>query len=132
VHRRLAFESGRSSRIDGNVIHDSLGELGRDTATIEPLLSTLPHRPSLPPLIVPDREHNSMPSSRQSDGDSSDYAAEQSDVFKAEPGNRLAADYLSEASSWPAATVGPPKYGIICHRDKALMYERPLLTATDN
>jgi len=44
VHQRLVYESVRSKRTgDRNVSHDLLGELGLDTATIEPLLSTLPY-----------------------------------------------------------------------------------------
>jgi len=43
VHQRLVYESVRSKRTgDRNVSHDLLGELGPDTTTIEPLLSTLP------------------------------------------------------------------------------------------
>jgi len=133
VHQRLVYESVRSKRTgDRNVGHDLLGELGPDTATIEPLLSTLPYQPLLLQLTVPGREHNSSASSRHSDCDSSDSATHPSDAFKAEPGKRLGAGYLSPASSRPLVRALPPKFGIRRHRNKALIHERPLLTATED
>ena len=127
------YESVRSKRTsDRNVSHDLLGELGPDTTTIEPLLSTLPYQPSLPQLTVSGREHNSSVSSRRSDCDSSDSAARPSDVFKAEPGKRLGAGYLFPASSRLLVRAMPPKSGVRRHRVKALIHERPLLTATED
>ena len=133
VHQRLVYESVRSKRTnDRNVSHDLLGELEPDTATIEPLLSTLPYQLLLPQLTVPGREHNSSASSRHSDCDSSDSAAQPSDAFKAEPGKRLGADYLFPASSRPLVRAAPPKFGVRRHRVKVLIHEQPLLTATEN
>ena len=128
VHQRLEYESVRSKQTgEQNVSHDLLGELGPDTATIKPLLSTLPYQPLLLQLTVPGREHNSSASSRHSDCDSSDSAAQPSDAFKAEPGTRLGAGYLSPASSRFLVRAVPPKFGIRRHRVKALIHERPLL-----
>ena len=133
MHQRLGYQSVRSKRTgDQNVGHDLLGELGPDTATIEPLLSTLPYQPWLPQLTVPGREHNSSASSRRSDCDSSDSVAQPSDALKTEPGKRLDADYLSPASSRPLVRAVPPKFDVRRHRVKALIHERPLLTATED
>ena len=134
VHQRLDFESMRSKRAgDGNVSHFSLDELGRGAAAVEPLASALPHRPSLPQLIVPSRGHHSSTSSRQLDSDSSDSAALSSDACKAEPEKRLGrSDYLFPASSLSADRVATTKIGVRRRRDKALINERPLLTATED
>jgi len=95
-------------------------------------MSKLRYQPSLPQLTVPGHEHNSSASSRHSDCDSSDSAARPSDAFKAEPGKRLGAGYLSSASSRPLVRAVPPKFGVRRHRVKAFIHERLLLTATED
>jgi len=134
VHGRLDFGSVRSKRGgDVDIGHILPGKLDRDAAATGPQASMLPHLQSLPQPIVMSREHKSSTSSRQTDSDSSVSAANLSDVLEAEPKKGLGrSEYPFPAGLWSVDRAVPPKYGVRHHRDKAQIFERPLLTATED